>query len=118
MPDVVRVNDELGIVEIESHGVVSKDDIAASFDQLKAILETQKIDKLLVDTTKQETMPTTGEIYELFTAFPTEYKMALLIDESQKTAEDISLVETVTVNRAIDARLFTDRAEAIAWLTE
>lgn len=117
MPDIVRVNEDLGIVEIESHGVVSKDDIAASFEALKQILAERKIDKLLVDTTKQETMPTTGEIYELFTAFPPELKMALLIDTSQATADDISLVETVTVNRAIAARIFTDRDDAIQWLT-
>ncbi len=72
MPDVVRVNGELGIVDIVSHGVASKDDIAASFDQLKTLLETQKINKLLVNTTQQETMPTMGNIYKLFTASPSE----------------------------------------------
>jgi hypothetical protein len=118
MPDTIRVNEELGIIEIESHGVVSKDDIAASFEKLREILREKDIHKILVDTTKQEMMPTTGEIYELFSSFPPEFKMALLIDETQATANDVSLVEAVTVNRAIATRLFSDRDEAIAWLTE
>ena len=41
MPDIIRVNPELGIIELESFGVVSKEDIAESFIKLRQIIEEQ-----------------------------------------------------------------------------
>jgi len=116
MPDKIRVNENLGIIEVKSLGEVSKDDIEQSIAKVREIYNERNIKKILVDTRRQETMPDTLDIFDLFSTFPREFKLALLIVESQATAEDISFGETVGVNRGVLVKIFYDEEQALQWL--
>ena len=116
MPDKIRVNEELGIIEVQSYGMVSKEDIAESITQVRHIFDTKGLNKVLVDTTRQETMPSTVGIYDLFSTFPRKFKLAMLIEESQATKKDISFAETVGSNRAVQVKIFHEKEQALHWL--
>ena len=116
MPDRVHVNEELGIIEVESYGVVSKDDIAQSIAEARQILEERELRRILVDTTNQQAMLDTTSIFELFSTFPGDFKIAVLVQPSQITAEDVSFAETVAANRGIHIRIFSKRETSLQWL--
>jgi ethanolamine utilization protein EutP (predicted NTPase) len=116
MPDRIEVNEDVGIIKVESYGVVSKEDIANSITKIRQILNEKGINKILVDTTKQETMPSTYGIFDLFSTFPREFRLALLTQQSQATAEDISFVETVGVNHGVQVKIFHEEEQALQWM--
>lgn len=116
MPDRVHVDESRDLIEIQSFGVVTKADIAASIATIRELAESNNIDRILVDTTMQEEMPSTTEIYELFSEFPRRTRTALLSDESQPTSEDLAFVESVSVNRGTQMKVFFKKEEALAWL--
>jgi hypothetical protein len=116
MPDEVRLNEEMGIIEVNSYGVVTKDDILGSIEKIQQIQSESGIDKLLVDTTRQETLPSPIEIFELFSVYPREIKTALLVNTSQTTAKDVEFVETVALNRGKHMKVVHDREQALQWL--
>ena len=116
MPDKVRVNEELGVIEVDSFGNVVKNDIAQSIASVRDILAERNISKILVDARRQEAMPSTQSIFELFSTFPREFKVAILIAESQMTSDDLSFVETVSMNRGISIRGFAQKEQALQWL--
>ena len=116
MPDEIRVNEDRCIIEIDSCGAVSNKDIARSISKVQQILADKGISKILVDTTKQDTMPGTMDIFELFSTFPREFTLALLLDKRQRTEADLSFAENVGVNRGILMQIFYDKERALQWL--
>ncbi len=116
MPDRIQVDEDRGIIEVESYGVVSKEDIAESITKVRQLLNEKGINRILVDTTGQETMPDTIGIFDLFSTFPREFRLALLVQKSQATAEDIRFLETVGVNRGILVQIFHEGEKALQWL--
>ena len=116
MPDKVSFNKELEIIEVESFGEVTGLDISNSIQQIKEIQQDSGVDRLLVDTTRQQTLPSPIEIVEIFSAYPRNLKTALLVDASQATVDDVEFVETVAVNRGKNIQLHYDREKALRWL--
>ena len=116
MPDEVRLNRELDIIEVESFGVVTREDISGSIQQIQRIQEETGVNRLLVDTTRQKTLPDAIEIFEIFSVYPREIRTALLVDKSQATARDVEFVETVALNRGKHMQVHYDREKALRWL--
>lgn len=116
MPDEVIVDQALGIIKVRSFGVVTRDDIAGSIEQILQIQEETGFDRLLVDTTEQQVMPDPVDIFELFSTYPGKIKTALLLDRSQATAKDIEFVETVALNRGKAVKIHLDLEQALLWL--
>ena len=100
MPDRIRLNEDHGVIEVQSYGQVSKKDIAESISKVREVLSSKGISKILVDTTKQETMPSTTDIYMLFSDFPREFRLALLmpllkaqiLNMQQKLMKSLSMI--------------------------
>ena len=116
VPDKIQVNEDLGIIEVESFGKVSFDDISQSIANVRQIHVEKKLSKILVDTRKQEVMPDTMGIFDLFSTFPNEFTLALLVERSQATERDISFAETVGANRGVRVRMFYEIEPARQWL--
>ncbi len=117
MSETITLNDAMGIIEIESSGTVTKEGIASSIDAVIRIKRERGIDRVLVDTRAQEAMPSVTGIFELFSQFPRDLKVALLVDRDQPTSRDNAFVETVSVNRGARIRTFSSREDALSWLT-
>ncbi len=116
MPDQVRVDEEAGIIRVQSYGAVSKDDVAESIKQIRQIFSELGFNRILVDTTGQETMANAAEIFELFSNFPRELILAMITDQAQATAKDIAFIETVGVNRGFMMKVFHEEEQALQWL--
>ena len=116
MPDEVKVNEECGIIEIRSYGEVTKEDIAHSIAEVCRLNLEKGINKVVVDTTEQEQLPGTMGMYELFSLFPRDLRVALVSEDLQPTARDIHFIETVAQNRGIKIRVFPSKEESLNWL--
>lgn len=118
MPDEFKINESLGIIEIRSSGIVSKEDIFNSIQKSRQAYAEIGISKIFVDTTKQEKMPGTVDLFNLFANFPREFALALLATKNQVTVEDILFAENVAVNRGVQMKIFYDSDKAVEWLKQ
>lgn len=118
MPDELHVDEAAGIIKVRSYGVVSRDDIAASMDQIRKIIEEKGIHKVLVDTLDQQAMPGTIDVFHLFSTLPQSLRAAIVVRADQGTAKSQKFAETVSQNRGINVRVFHATDEALRWLNE
>jgi len=118
MPDELYVDEATNIIKVRSYGIVSRDDIAASMDRTRQIMEQKGISKALVDTRDQEKMPGTFDVFQLFSTLPNNLRAALLVQDDQNTAESQKFAETVCLNRGIQVRIFSSEGEALTWLQD
>ncbi len=116
MHDGIKVDEDRGIMQVDSYGTSSKQDIADSISEIKQVYADRGFHKVLVDTTRQEAMPGIVDIFEVFSTFPRELKLALLLKRKQRTEEDLYFGEDVGVNRGVLMKIFYDREQAIEWL--
>ncbi len=98
--------------------MVEEGDIENSIKLITKINEQSGVNKVLVDTTEQESMPNTFSEFSIFSEFPRNFRVALLANQEQPTVEDIRFVETVAQNRGIQMQVFNTRKEALEWLEE
>lgn len=117
MPDVVKLNKKAGIIEVRSSGVVSRQDIEKSIAEVNRIHRETGHHRILVDTTRQTSMPGTVDIFELFSRFPPELRVALLALDDQVTLSDLAFTELVAKNRALQIRVFYSKKDAMKWLS-
>ena len=116
MPDRIFVDEDIGIIVVESIGEISVDDINQSIAKIQEILNKKGISKVLVDASRQESLPSMIDSYDLFSTFPRDFMIAILVKEYQITEEELNFIETVAVNRAIRMQIFSERENALAWL--
>jgi hypothetical protein len=116
VPEDIRVNKELGVIEIDSHNKVSYEDGLSSLAMLQELLGKSGIRKVLADTRKQDFQPSTMNIYDFGTRLPQNVQIAVIISQNQPTADDISFLDNVAFNRGVNIRLFGTRSDALEWL--
>jgi hypothetical protein len=119
MPETVSINKRLGVIQIDSYGDVDRRDLNSSLQSVLEIVEKTGLKKVLVDTTKQTKLPSILNLHhfgeELSTRART-LKHAVVI--SQLLHEDFQFIETVSVNRGVNMRIFDAVGDALAWLNE
>ena len=117
MPEDVTINDDLRIIEVYSHGSVSKENILASIASVKQITNETGIKSVLVDTTEEKTFPSAVGIINFVEQLPRYTKFAVLVSSDQVTKDDVEFAETAAYNRGFLLKIFTSKKEAIEWLT-
>ena len=118
MPTNIHVNNTLGIVEATTSGHLTTEKIQADIDNMMKLSEENQVFKFLLDATGVLTAPTLSETFQRFASFPRQYKQAVVMKQSQPTAEDARFIETVAYNRGILIRVFETREAALTWLME
>ncbi len=118
MPEKIILNEQRGIIEVSSYGIVTKQDIMNTVDAALKITRGKGINKVLVDTREQTAMPDSSEVVDIFSDFPDDFKVAMLVSEEQPTAKGVAFLETVAVNRFFNYRIFSSEEQALAWLNE
>ncbi len=116
MHDGIKVDEDRGIIEVFSYAKSSKKDIAKAISEAQQIFRDRGFNKILADTTKQDAMPNTIDVFELFSNFPREFRTAMVLNKNQKTKKDLIFAETVAENRGVRIKIFYDRELAIQWL--
>jgi hypothetical protein len=116
MPEHIKLNKELGIIEIDSHDKVSYEEGMASLASLQTLIAETDIRKILVDTRRQKFRPDLFKVYDFAKRLPSSVEIALIVSQEQPTVEAISLLDDVAHNRGVNVRIFGSRSEALEWL--
>ena len=116
MPDKISVNEKLKFATILSHGKVTKADIEESMNTVTKLFHDGRINRVLVDTTKQESVPSVISFYELSKKFPSRLKIALLATEEQTSFADLKFFETTSLNKGKYLNIFHSIEDAKHWL--
>lgn len=118
MPDHITIDDLTRTVHVRSHGAVSIEDIRLSLATVQEVQRTKSYERVLVDAREQQSMPSSFDLYKLFTTIqPTSLRIAVLVNRGQRTAEDIKFIETLASNRGIQIRMFAYERKARRWLS-
>jgi hypothetical protein len=116
MPDEVRVKENDGIIEVVSCGVLTRQDMEGTKTKLQQIRADKKINRILIDTTRVESVPSTSDIFEALVTQPPGFRIAILVAASNAIIQDVAFAETVGVNRGKSIKVFLDAREARRWL--
>jgi hypothetical protein len=116
VPEDIRVNKELEIIEIVSQGKVGYENGKSTLSMLLELIRESGIKKVLADTRGQDFKPSTINIYEFGMLLPRNVMIAVVVSKDQPTARDVSFLDDVAFNRGVTMKLFASRAEALVWL--
>jgi hypothetical protein len=116
MSDEVRVNESEGIIEVVSSGVLTRQEMESTMATLQRILDEEGVSRVLIDTARLQSAPGTLDIFEFCSTSSRDFKIALLVTDSNGINKDIAFAETVGVNRGQRVKMFWDREEARRWL--
>jgi len=116
MPEDITVNKKLGIIEVNSYGKVTHEDSLASLATLEALIKETAILKVLSDTQKQDSAPSTFNIYDFGVNLPRQLKIAIIASKDQTTSQDVTFLDNVAHNRGVNIKIFSSRNEALEWL--
>ena len=116
MSDEVRVNESEGIIEVVSSGVLTREDMESTKARLQRILDEKGISRVLIDTARLQSLPSTIDIIAVWSTYSRDLKIALLVTVSNPINKDIAFSETVGVNRGKRVKMFWDKEEARQWL--
>lgn len=117
MPQEVRFNEDLGIIEIHSHGSITEAEILQSREMVMDLKAEKGAECVLVDTRQETTLPSTMVLFEFVVNLPANILVAFLVKKTQASRSDVRFAETVAVNRALPMRTFHSRDDAIEWLS-
>lgn len=114
MPDKVWLDTDRNIINIDSYDDVTEKDILESFKKINDIISEHRVDKVLVDTTRQSSFLDYGDIQVYFSFFPERIKkLAILKQPKQKTSFKLKyLLETTK----LPLKIFYNYDDAFNWL--
>jgi hypothetical protein len=117
MPETTTVNREIGLIEVDSFGVVTIADWEKTFAEILEINRIHGFDKVLVDTSRQVSIPETFTIFEFGQLLSNQSRfMKYAIIVGDKTSFGQKFLETVTLNRGANYSVFTEKPPALEWL--
>ncbi|MCF6169643.1 MAG: hypothetical protein L3J31_00920 [Bacteroidales bacterium] len=118
MPDKITINEQLQLASVVPYGKVTSDEIENSINELARLFKEEKIDKVLVDTTKIEALPNAARLYSLSKKFPAVLKFALVASRDQLIFEELQFIETTSINKGKMVKVFESAEKAGDWLAD
>ncbi|HNX52081.1 MAG TPA: hypothetical protein PKL08_18070, partial [Thermoanaerobaculaceae bacterium] len=111
------------IVEVRYSGALTEGKLADALDGARQLACRYGITKVLADCSGLTVAPRYGTLAAIANAFTGDYRQrqlrrALLLPKSHLLTDRLEFWETLCCNRGTTARLFSERAAALAWLSE
>ncbi|MBL4861814.1 MAG: hypothetical protein JKY09_02200 [Crocinitomicaceae bacterium] len=116
MPDNIRIYRDIQLISIKSCGNVSREDILESIEMLSKLFNLKTIDKVMIDTSQQEKIPTISNLYELSKKIPYGLKIAIVSTLTQMSYNNLKFFETTSSNKGKMLKVFKSVEEAELWL--
>ena len=118
MPEEVFINKELGIIEVRSCGIVTREDLSCVLEPIETLSKETGINKVLVDTSEEKQLPAILDLDDFGATIPTFLKVALVVTEEQPTAKRATFVRNAASIRGVQIETFTSREDALEWLNQ
>jgi hypothetical protein len=123
MPWEVRLLADLKIVETTYTGRVTPQDLEKAAIATLSLARENETNRYLGDCTGLESGHSLVDLFDLVSSLnagPVDRrsKEAILLPTSPDVAAEVQFYETTSRNRGLNVRVFRDRHDAIAWLSE
>jgi hypothetical protein len=116
MPEDVKMNTELSIIEVRSYGDVSIRHLRSSREWVELIMKQTGFTRVLVDATELKTLPDAESLNEFGYSLPFSAKFAAVLPEGQEIAENVALILKALDKQGGIAKTFASKKQALAWL--
>ena len=119
MPDTITVCEDSQIIQVNSWGEVAAEDLQKSLDTVLEIHRDQGLSKVLVDATRQTSLPSTMSLFDFGSELAgslTGVRLAVAV--SPHTRQDVTFLEAVSRNRGACMTIYDSVDAARASLTE
>ena len=123
MPWTYKHNQTLQIVEVVYEGCITASDVREITSEFIALEKEKGLNRFFIDTTEMKLEASLLDAYRLPTEQYIEEKadrlgrVAIIPPTCPKSKEVVRFYETVCINRGWMVRIFSERQEAIDWLT-
>ena len=117
MPETVKINEALNIIEVDSFSEVTTADLHNSLKQVIKLYEEHNICWVLCDTTAQESMPSLREYKVFIEQIPSFLSIAIVVSPSSETRDLQHTGEAFSLKSRTPYKLFYERSKAIKWLS-
>ena len=123
MPWTTRLMPAQDYIESTFSGQITPAELQDAFETSMALVRETDCRRILADCTRMQGGHSVIDLYFLAdallaTGLASKLREAVLLPELPDSAENVRFWETTCANRGIRVRVFTDRAEAMAWLLE
>lgn len=119
MPETVCVYKQHDVILIDSLDNVGETDLMQSLESVLQIVRDQGLNKIMVDTTHQTSLPSTIALYSFASELSRQARnLKHAIVTTEQSLKDIQFIETVGQNRGVSIHLFSSRDEALSWLNQ
>ena len=112
----IEANDS--IIKIVSFGEVSFKELNKQLEDILNYFEKKGLNKVFIDTDKVQEMPQTFDLYEFMSKLPMNISYAMYSEKNNQNNEALKFAETVSLNRYINIKLFSNKKEALDWLEQ
>jgi hypothetical protein len=117
MPESVRVDSEHNIILIDSSHQVSTDELRQSLESVLQIAQQKTINKVMVDATRQKSLPSVMALYYFAVELSTRARgMRHAIVVAGESPEDLRFIENAARNRGVNMQIFSSQEDALSWL--
>ncbi len=118
MPEKVFVNKQLGIIEVKSYGIVTRENLSSVLESIEAIMKETGIYKVIVDTSEEKILPNMWDLDGFGASIPATLKIAIVVIDEQPTARKTEFVKNVTSFNGVQIQTFASRQNSLEWLNE
>ena len=116
MPDRITINEDLGIIEVYSHGELTLDQVRNTISESIRISHEKNIYKVLVNTLDLVKIPGVVDVFKIFSELPQKLFIAHVMSIDQIKRDLLLFGENVALNRGKNVKFFDTIEEAVAWL--
>lgn len=116
MPEEVFFNKDLGVIEVRSYGIVTREDLFSALELAKALLRETNINKVLVDTSEEEELPNILDLDDFGSSIPKYMKVAIVVTDGQPTVMRARFIGNIASVKGAKTKTFTSREDALEWL--
>jgi type II secretory pathway component PulC len=116
MPVDVFVNKDLGVIEVRSYGVVTREDLFSALESTKVLINKINNNKVLVDTSEEKELPNILDLDDFGSSIPKYMKMAIVVTDEQPTAMRSRFIGNIASIKGAKTNTFTSREDALEWL--
>lgn len=116
MPEIVCIDNENGVILVNSFDLVGVVDLSKSLDSVAQVARQQNLHKVIIDATNMDMLPSTIHLYCFASELSkqtSDMKYAVIV--SEKSAKEVRYLEIFARSRGVDIHIFTSQDEALKW---
>jgi len=111
--EIISFDGRLGVIRVVSSGAITLDEWNRSLERIAELSKVWDCNNVLVDISRQTTIPAIVDLYEFGAMLPRDYRYALVT--SAEIPDGHLFLETVGANRGKIIGFFGNEEQALAW---